>query len=287
MRIPRHRRTEQVRSAEGLAASPINFGNPPRVAARKRTPEIDFVLMQLPRNRNRKTDCYCDARFEQAGNILTLKRHHHDAQRETGKDSGVGRAHDRRETSEETKEGPRRKSSPLSRFDRGCRHQCEHGANRDEQGRHVAHYQRRVRDEYRRQREHDRGNSRRRRPIEFQRNNEDGECRHDREHPRSDSEELKVPLPHTGNDFKEQRVAAGVSRRISISTEMQHHASPLLQVHCRRGVLQPIRPWHQFECSSRPLGAVDKKHQQQEHHHDKSIDTTQRTALRGNDGRLR
>ncbi len=97
VRISRHRGTEQVRSAEGLAARAIDLRHPPRIAARERAPEIDRVLMQLPRDWNRETDCYCHSRSEQARAISILQRYHHDAQRETGKDGGVRRPEDRRE----------------------------------------------------------------------------------------------------------------------------------------------------------------------------------------------
>src|ERR1019366_7960473 len=106
MRISRHRGTEQIRGAEGLAAGAIDLRHPPRVAARERASEIDRVLMQLPRDRNREPDSYSDRRFDKARQIsllsLMFKRHHHDAQREADEDGGVGGTDDCREPGEET-----------------------------------------------------------------------------------------------------------------------------------------------------------------------------------------
>ena len=209
--------------------------------------------MQLPRNRNRKSYCDCDRCSEQTPQISLLHRDHHDTHRESYEYRRVGRPHDRREPRQQTKYQPVSYECclrPAGRFIRSTK-QRKHGANRDEQSRHVAHHQRRIRDEHRRQhhqQHRDRSGG----------STDPHACHHEDKHDSKhrDDQRRKVKqgnltAKQAGIKFQEEWVARSIARRVSISTEMQHRPTPLRQIQRRRSVFESVGPRHQLGGTSR------------------------------------
>ena len=229
--------------------------------------------MQLPRNRNREPDRNYRPGLEQARGVAALQRRHHDAHCEANEDVAFFGRMIVEKPGEETEQQPCRHSHPACRSVRvlrGRNHQHHRGADRHEQRRHVAHHQRRIRDEDRRQREQQRRNRRGQTPEPPARQHVNAEHRkHPENHRRV--ERPKIRAIQVPEEFQDQRVAAGIARRVSISTEMQYRTATSRQVLAHRRVLEPVRPRHQFESASQARGLGHRVRQRHDRRDDYPI----------------